>query len=153
MNSNWLKTLTELFEGIRIIQQSKKETLLKFEQFCEFVAEPAFESLVEALGEYKVKAKIKKKKEKCIILQINFEQSRVEQFEYILELPQNSVEFKLSLTTRGRRTKKGRKEEESQPFLIQAGEEDLLKISKEDIIIDVINHYRDHVYDSLTSNK
>lgn len=153
MKADWLKSLTDVFEGIRIIQQSKKETLMKFEQFCEFIAEPAFENLIEALDEYGVKAKIKKIKEKCIVFQINFKQSRAEKFEYSLELPKNSVEFNLHLKTRGGRSKKKLKEEKGQLLVIQGNKKDLLKISKEELIMDVIKHFRDYVYASLTSEE
>ena len=57
MGSDWKKDLASFFEEYAIIETSKKETLDDFDQFCEFIAEPAFENLSGALKELGIKSK------------------------------------------------------------------------------------------------
>ena len=45
MGKDWKEDLASLFEDLFIIAGSKQETLMNFNQFCEFIAEPAFESM------------------------------------------------------------------------------------------------------------
>ena len=44
----------------------------KFDQFCEFIAEPAYESLKEELKQYNIKSGFNKEKGKSINFQIDF---------------------------------------------------------------------------------
>ena len=45
---DWKLNLANYFEELRILRESKQEALDNFNQFCEFIAEPAFESLEDA---------------------------------------------------------------------------------------------------------
>ena len=64
MTEDWKENLASFFEGYRIIEKSKDETIKNFDQFCEFVVEPAFESLGEELENYRITSKIKRDKGK-----------------------------------------------------------------------------------------
>jgi len=46
---DWKEALAKCFEELRVIEECKGETPENFKQFCEFIAEPAFESLAEEL--------------------------------------------------------------------------------------------------------
>jgi hypothetical protein len=103
MESGWRKNLTSFFEEFTIVETSKKETLDNFAQFCEFIAEPAFESLSEALREYGIGSKSRITKGKSVAMQINFPGSRIDNFHYAIILPKNSLELKLKLEIKGRK--------------------------------------------------
>ena len=64
MAKDWKENLASFFDGFRIIERSKDETIKNFDQFCEFVVEPAFESLGEELENYRINSKIKRDKGK-----------------------------------------------------------------------------------------
>ena len=107
----WKKSLSNFLEDLRIIEECKGETPDNFNQFCEFIAEPSFEGLSEELRKYGIKSEYKIKKRKWISFEVKFPKSRIDNFHYIILLPRNSVELKLKLQTRGRRTKKSLIEE------------------------------------------
>jgi hypothetical protein len=152
MGSDWKKDLAGFFEEYAIIETSKKETLDDFAQFCEFIAEPAFEILSGELKEFGIKSKCRKVREKSIAFLINFQGSQVDNFHYTICLPRNSIEMRLTLRIRGRKTKKNVLEEKSMPFMDGINPSGVLKLKKEDIISDVIRHYRDFVLESLTTS-
>jgi len=57
MGNDWKENLASFFEGISILEISKKETIENFNQFCEFIVEPGFESLDEELKQFGIKSK------------------------------------------------------------------------------------------------
>ncbi|MFQ6108516.1 MAG: hypothetical protein ACE5L7_03065 [Candidatus Aminicenantales bacterium] len=148
-DSNWKESLVNFFEDIKIIESCQRQTLEDFDQFCEFIAEPAFESLAEELQKHRVKSKFKRTKRKSIEFQMNFPGSRVGQFHYTIYLPKNSVELRLRLLIKGRKTKESRLETKEELFMENLDPADLLKLPKEEIIEDVIEHYKNFIYETL----
>jgi len=152
MGSDWKKDLSGFFEEYTIIETSKKETLDDFDQFCEFIAEPAFENLSGELKEFAIRSKAKRNKGKSITFQINFPGSRIDNFHYAICLPKNSVELRLTLRVRGRKNTRSVMEEKQTPFMNGVNPRSVLKLKKEDIIHDIIRRYRDFVLESLTTS-
>jgi hypothetical protein len=150
MGEEWKANLASCFEEIRIIQISKKETVGNFNQFCEFIAEPAFETLEEEFKEYGVKTKIEKSPGKSIAFRINFPKSRADNFYYIIFLPKNSLELVVKLKIKGRKDKWSPTQEKQVPFLDDPQPKDVFKINKSDLIQDVIEHYRYFSFEALT---
>ncbi len=153
MGSDWKEDLTNFFEEFSIIETSKKEALEDFDQFCEFIAEPAFESLAEALKELGIKSKSKRTKGRSISFQINFPGSRNDNFQYIICLPKNSLELRLKLRIKGRKNKKSVIGEKEESFMEAVNPSGVLKLKKEDIIQDVIRQYRNYILEALTSSE
>ena len=151
--NDWRKSLANFLEDLRIIEECKGETPENFNQFCEFIAEPSFESLSEELRKYGIKSKYQMKKQKWISFEVKFPKSRIDNFHYIISLPKNSVELKLKLKTRGRRTKRSLIEEKEEPFMKDVLPSEVLKLPKEDLIMDVIKHYRNFTYEILTKTE
>lgn len=149
-NAEWKAKLVSFFEDLRLIENFKEETVKNFDQFCEFIAEPAFESLAEELGQYRIKSKLRKSKGKSIDFQINFPGTRIDNFHYIICLPKNALELKLKLKIRARRNKNSIAEENEEHFLENTKPPDLLKLAKEDIILDVIEHYKNFNFKVFT---
>lgn len=152
MGSDWKKDLAGFFEEYAIIETSKKETLDDFAQFCEFIAEPAFENLAGDLKEFGIGSKYKRIRGKSITFLINFPGSRIDNFHYAICLPKNSIEMRLTLRIRGRKTRKNILEEKPLPFMNSVNPAGVLKLKKEDIILDVIRHYRNFILESLTTS-
>jgi guanylate kinase len=149
----WKKSLSNFLEDLRIIEECKGETPENFNQFCEFIAEPSFESLSEELRKYGIKSDYKIKKRKSISFEVKFPKSKIDNFHYIIILPRNSIELKLKLRTRGRRTKKSLIEEKVEIFMKDVLPSEILKLPKEDLILDVIKHYRNFSYEILTKTE
>jgi hypothetical protein len=152
MGSDWKKDLSGFFEEYTIIETSKKETLDDFDQFCEFIAEPAFENLSGELKEFGIRSKAKRNKGKSMTFQINFPGSRIDNFHYAICLPKNSIELRLTLRVRGRKNTRSVMEEKQMPFMNGVNPRSVLKLKKEDIIHDIIRRYRDFVLESLTTS-
>ena len=152
-DNGWKKSLSNFLEDLRIIEECKGETPENFNQFCEFIAEPSFESLSEELRKYGIKSKYRIKKKKWISLEVKFPKSRIDNFHYIIILPKNSIELKLKLRVRGRRTKRSLVEEKEEFFMKDILPSEILKLPKEDLILDVIKHYRNFSYEILTKNE
>lgn len=150
-NENWKTDLRTCFENIRVLERCKKEARNHFGQFCEFIAEPAFEALVEELKEYEIRARFRKSKQDAISFQADFANSRVDNFDYTVLLPKNSVELKLILRIRGRKARKGALEEKEEPFMPQFSPADILKVTKEELLQDVIERYKDFNFEALVS--
>lgn len=150
MAKDWKENLASFFDGYRIIEKSKVETVKNFEQFCEFVAEPAFESLGEELQNYRLTSKIKKNKGKSIAFQVNFPRSKVENFLYTIVFPKNSLELQLKLVIRGRKDIKSPMEETEGQFMKKVAPAEILKLSQEELIQDVIEHYRNFCFKAAT---
>lgn len=148
---DWRDYLRSCFENIRVLENCQVETFENFRQFCEFITEPAFESLAEELKEYGIKARFKKRKGHSIGFCVNFVRSRVDNFHYIISLPKNAVEMKLQLTIKGRRTSKSPLEESKVPFMENVAPASVMKITKEELILDIIDRYRNFAYEAITS--
>ncbi|MBS3819208.1 hypothetical protein KGY73_06860 [bacterium] len=153
MEKDWKKQLSEVFEEFAILENCKKETLQNFDHFCEFIAEPAFESLEEEFKDYGVKTKYKRDKGKSILFQINFPRSRVDNFQYIIYLPKNSPEMKLKLRLKGRNEKRSLKKEWEEPFLGDIEASEVLNIQQDTLIQDIIDHYRNFTLESFTQQE
>lgn len=148
---DWKQVLREHFEGARIIERCKGETGGHFDQFCEFIVEPAFEALAEEIETYGVAARFQKLKGKSVRIVLCFPNSKDEQFRYRLGLPQNSIELKLVLVTEGRRNRKLDFIARTEQFRPDLKTEEILKLDKDDIILDLLERYRGFVYESLTT--
>jgi hypothetical protein len=148
---DWKDRLRACFESIEILERCRLETHENFKQFCEFIAEPAFETLVEELKAYKIKAKFRTLRGSLIHLRISFSYSRADHFHYIVSLPNNSTELKLRLRVRGRKTARSPWLEEEEPFLTEFPPDKVMKISKEELIEDVIEHYENFTLKALAS--
>ncbi len=151
--NGWKKSLSNFLEDLRIIEECKGETPENFNQFCEFIAEPSFEGLSEELRKYGIKSKYRIKKRRWISFEVKFPKSRIDNFHYIVILPKNSIELKLKLRVRGRRTKRSLIEEKENFFMKDVLPSEILKLPKEDLIMDVIKHYRNFSYEILTKTE
>jgi hypothetical protein len=153
MENDWRANLARYFEEYRILKNSIKETLDNFEQFCEFVVEPAFESLENELEQYGISSKVIRVKGKSINFQINFAKTRIDNFLYSIFLPKNSLELELYLKIRGRANKKSHHQEKIEPFMQEMKAPDILKLGKEDLILNIIEHYRSFNFEAFTNKK
>lgn len=149
-DSAWKDILAKYFEDLRVIEECRAETPMNFNQFCEFIAEPAFESLVDELRKYGIKSKVRRLRRKSISVQMNFPKSNIDNFHYIICLPKNSYELRLKLRIKGRKNKRSVIEEKEFPFMKDVLPLDILKVTKEDLILDVIKHYKGFNFEALT---
>jgi len=147
--TNWKAELASFIEDLRVIEECKVEAPEKFNQFCEFIAESSFESLSEELRKYGIKSKFRKQKGKSISLEVNFPKSSIDNFHYIIYLPKNALDLKLKLLTRGKKNKKSPIEEKEEPFMEHIRPSEILKLSKEELIIDVIEKYKKFSFEAL----
>ncbi|MCI4444941.1 MAG: hypothetical protein JHC32_02825 [Candidatus Aminicenantes bacterium] len=147
----WKKELNRYFEDLRIIEKCQQEAREHFDQFCEFIVEPALETLEEELKARGIKIKYFREKDKFIHLQINFPHSKADNFHYRLILPPNSLDLKLVLKTAGRKNKKSPLVEKERPFLPDVKPEEILKLTKDDIIFDIIDKLKEFNYAARTS--
>lgn len=150
MGKDWKESLASFFEDLVIIRHSQQEARVQFDQFCEFIAEPAFEDLGEELKNYKISSRVKKSRGKWISFQINFPKSRIENVQYMILLPKNQLELKLHLQLRGRATKRSPLEAREQEFMEGVPPKEILRFKKEDVIQDVIEHYRSFNFEATT---
>ncbi|MDI6699425.1 MAG: hypothetical protein QME85_10920 [Candidatus Saccharicenans sp.] len=151
IEEKWMRELNRYFEDLRIIEKCQQEARDHFDQFCEFIVEPAFEALEQALEPRGIKVRYDRRKNRQIHIQINFPDSKIDNFHYTIMLPQNSLELKLLLKTAGRKNKKARLEEKEGAFLPEVRPEDVLKLSKEDIIRDIIQKLKEFNYAARTT--
>jgi len=148
MEGDWKVELANFFEELRILKESKQEALKNFNQFCEFVVENAFETLQDELIQYSIKSKVIKVAGKSIAFQINFGKSRISRFKYIICLPKGSLDLRLKLKLRGRKTKTSEPEEKEIDFKKEISPDHILDLEKEDILHDVIEKYKNFVYEA-----
>lgn len=150
---NWRKVLQDCFEKIRLIERCKKEVKENFAQFCEFIAEPAFEALKEVLKDYGLKTWYKREGTNLIRFEISFPKSKEVQFSYGIYLPPNSIQMKLKLIIRGRQGKGSPFKERIETFMGNIAPENVLGISKEELIENILSRYRDFMIETLTSSE
>jgi hypothetical protein len=149
VKTDWKDELSSFLDDLRVIDECKVEAPEKFNQFCEFIAESSFEGLSEELKSYGIKSKIWKEKGKSITFEVDFPKSRVDNFHYVIRLPNNALDLKLRLLIRGRKNKKSQIEEKEEPFMKHIKPSDVLKLPKEELILDVIKHYKKFIYEAL----
>jgi hypothetical protein len=147
--TDWKDELASFLDDLRVVDECKVEAPEKFNQFCEFIAESSFEGLAEELKNYGIKSKVRKEKGKSIAFEMNFPKSRVDHFHYVIRLPNNALDLKLRLLIRGRKNKKSQIEEKEVPFMIHIKASDVLKLPKEELIQDVIRHFKKFIYEAL----
>jgi len=150
-NKDWKTELKNHFENMRILEKCQAETSIHFEQFCEFIVEPAFEALVDEIASYGVKARFQKSKGRDIRLSLSFPGSKDEQFHYKISIPRDSVELRLALMTKGRKNLKSDYKTTEEAFMPDLGPAEVLKLTKDDLILDVLEHYRNFSYEALTT--
>ena len=148
---DWKEELRGHFDNIRVLERCQAETVAQFAQFCEFIAEPAFENLTDELALYGVRSRHQKTRVPDIRFIICFPGTKEDQFHYRVSLPKNAVELRLKLTIRGRQAPKAEYQVNEEMFLPEREPSAVLKMDKEDIIHDVIEHYRKFCYETLTS--
>ncbi|HRD02485.1 MAG TPA: hypothetical protein PLP57_07595 [Candidatus Saccharicenans sp.] len=148
----WHEELGRYFQGLRIIEKSQEEAREHFDQFCEFIVEPAVEALEDELKLHGIKIKYRRQKYSYFHLQVNFPGSKVDNFHYMISLPKNSLDLTLTLKTSGRKDKKSPVSGEQEgPFLPGVKPEAILKLGKEDVIIDIISKLKEFNYSARTS--
>jgi hypothetical protein len=150
-NKDWKTELKNHFENMRILEKCQAEALLHFDQFCEFIVEPALESLAEEIASFGVKLRFQKSRGRDIRASLSFPGSKDEQFQYKILLPKHAVELRLGLATKGRKNLKSDFKSKDGEFMPGLSPAQVLKLSKEDIILDVLEHYRNFSYEALTS--
>ncbi len=151
MGTDWKVNLANYFEEVKILEISKQETLENFKQFCEFIAEPAFESLEEEIIPYRLRVKIRRVRKSSISFHFFFGRSRIENFQYFICLPKNSLELDLKLRLRGRKNKSSPFQESDEKFMPDVPREDLLKLEKDVLVQDVIEHYRSFTFEAFSA--
>ncbi len=148
---DWKDKLRGAFESIEILERCKVETAENFRQFCEFIAEPAFETLAEELKEYGIRAKYWILRGRSVCLRFHFRRSRVDNFQYLISLPRNSVEMRLRLQVRGRTTPKSPLREKELAFMEHVTPDQVMKITKEELIENIIEQYKYFIMEALAS--
>lgn len=147
---DWKDQLRGCFEDIAILERCRKETAENFQQFCEFIAEPALEALEDELKTYEIRAKHSIRKGRSISFQVDFRKSKTDHFHYAIVLPKNSLELKLQAQVRGRRAPNGPLLESIEPFMPGTPPEKVMKVAREDLIAAVIARYRDFIIESMS---
>ncbi len=148
---DWKKDLANHFENIRVLETCQNETIGQFEQFCEFIAEPAFEALAEELGSYKIRAEHVKTKGRSIRFVICFPGLKDEQFHYRISIPKNSIELRLKLQIKARKTPKADYATTDEDFMPGLFPFKVLRMDKDEVIADVVKHFTSFCYTALTS--
>jgi hypothetical protein len=148
---DWKKELSNHFENIRVLELCQAETIAQFEQFCEFIAEPAFENLTDELAQFRIKSEHQKNKGRSIRFIVCFPDSKDEQFHYRISLPKNSVELRLRLQIKARRTPRAEYLTTDEEFMPGLFPFKVLRMDKDEVIADVVKHYTGFCYTALTS--
>jgi hypothetical protein len=148
---SWKDDLRTSFDDLRVIEKCRAEAKDQFDQFCDFLVKPAFRALDEEFRRFRVKTKSWMRPGASIHLEIRFPQSRVDRFHYILWIPRHAVEFKLRLTTRGRKTPDGSLTEKTVPFIENVSPKEILGLDKDSLAQDIIARYRTFLYESASA--
>jgi hypothetical protein len=151
--ADWRSDLTGCFEDLKVVQRCRAEALEQFSQFCEFVAEPAFEVLAEEFLQYKVKSRFWKAEGKSIHFEVRFPRSQTDHFHYILWMPKNSVELKLKLTIKSRKTPQSELEERTVPFIEKVPPNEILGLDRDALAQDVVARYKKCLYESAAATE
>lgn len=149
---DWKDRLRIFFDSIDVLERCKLETQENFMQFCEFIAEPAFEALAEEMKEYKVKCRFWTRRGKSTGIRFEFPGSGVDSFQYIISLPKNSVQMKLRLQIKGRKSPQAPTDESEEAFMERIPPDKVMKISKEELLSDIVERFKNYTYEALTSD-
>jgi hypothetical protein len=147
----WKDELRKYFESVKIIQKSKAETQESFAQFCEFIAEPGFEILEDEMKAYGIKVRYSVEKGRSIHFEFYFPGSKIDNYHYRILLPRNSYELRLNLVLKGRRYPHSALEEIKEEFMKDIFPSEVMKISRDELVRDIIAHYRDFNLAALTA--
>jgi hypothetical protein len=150
---DWRSDLTTCFEDLKVVERCREEALEHFSQFCEFVVEPAFEALAGEFVQYKAKARFWRVKGRSIHFEVRFPRSQTDQFHYILWMPKNSIELKLKLTVKSRKTPLGPLEERTVPFIESVPTKEILALEKDALAQDVIARYKKFLYAAAAASE
>ncbi|NTV80869.1 MAG: hypothetical protein HGA24_05535 [Candidatus Aminicenantes bacterium] len=148
---DWKKELANHFENVRVIELCQAETVAQFDAFCEFIAEAAFESLTDELARYRIKSEHHNVKGRSIRFTILFPGSKDEQFHYSISLPKNSVELRLKLQIKARRSPKTEYQATDEDFMPELFPFKVLRMDKDEVVADIVKHYTGFCYTTLTS--
>jgi hypothetical protein len=69
---DWKEEIRKHFENVRVIEQCQGETLQRFEQFTEFIVEPAFEALADELKPRGIRVRFKNDKGRFLTFMLSF---------------------------------------------------------------------------------
>ena len=147
----WKTELRRHFDSLRVIERCHTETSGYFNQFCEFIAESAFESLAGELALFRIKSCQKKNKGRDIRFSVCFPGTKDDQFHYRIFLPKNAVELRLKLQVKARRTTTADYQTTDEDFMPGLFSLEVLKMDKDEVIHDIIEHYHRFCYETLTS--
>jgi len=148
---DWKKELANHFENVRAIELCQAETVAQFNQFCEFIAEPAFEALTEELAQHRIKSEFVKIPGHSIRFVICFPGLKDEQFHYRIALPKNAVELRLKLQVKARRTPKAEYQTTDEDFMPGLFPFKVLRMDKDEVVADVVKLYTGFCTAALTS--
>jgi hypothetical protein len=150
-SSGWRSDLTSCFEDLKVVERCREEAVEHFGRFCDYVAEPAFQALAGEFLRYRVKARSWSVKGKSVHFEVRFPRSQTGQFHYILWMPKNSIELKLKLTIKSRKSPLGPLEEKTVPFIENVPPKEILALDKDSLAQDVIARYRKFLYEAAAS--
>ncbi|MCJ7563113.1 MAG: hypothetical protein MUP52_00810 [Candidatus Aminicenantes bacterium] len=153
VKADWKDDLKTCFDDLEVIEKCRAEALKHFNQFCDLIVEPAFEILAEEFRKHRVKVKFRKDQGKSIHLVVRFPKSRVDQFRYILWMPEDSVELKLRLTIKSRKTPFVQLEERTVPFIENVSPKEILQLDKDFLAQDVVVRYKRFLYESAVATE
>jgi hypothetical protein len=148
---DWKKDLASHFDNVKVIEQCQTEVLAQFDNFCEFIAEPAFEALAEELKQYKIRSEHSKTAGRSIRFIICFPGLKDEQFHYRIALPKNSIELRLKLQIKSRKTPKAEYQTTDEDFMPGLFPFKVLRMDKDEVVADVVRHFTSFCYAALTS--
>ena len=152
-SADWKDRLRMFIDSVSVLERCKHETRENFKQFCEFIAEPAFEALAEEMKEYKIKTKFWTQTGKSTGIRMDFPNSQVPSFFYIVSLPQNSVQMKLSLQVKDLTSSDKPSKVTEGIFMESVPSEKVMKIGKEELIDDIVEHFKNYVFAAMTATK
>jgi hypothetical protein len=92
-----------------------------------------------------------KTKGRSIRFVICFPGLKEEQFHYRVSLPKNSVELRLKLQIKARRTPKAEYETTDEDFMPGLFPFKVLRMDKDEVVADVVKHYTSYRYTALTT--
>ena len=150
--NTWKDRLRAVGEDFELLKKCKRATLENFQQFYEFIAEPAFESLRLEFRRYRIRASYGRLKKRAAYFRVNFARSGADNFYYILSLPRNAVEMRLKLFVRGRKTPQAALEDREELFMPGLMPAEVLKLEREALIMDVIARYQEFNYRAKTAS-
>ena len=148
---DWKDEVAKHFDNVRVIERCRAETLEHFDQFSEFIAETAFEALEEELKGRGVRVRYEKRQGRSVRISFDFPRSKTDQFHYIIRLPRNSVELRLELEIRTRKNPRTVLAVSGHEFMPGLEPAEIMKISKEELLLDILERYRNFVYAAMTS--